>query len=50
MGEHSQESCSVKRGEKDLQSFAALKGTNVAGGSVEGRDGERGTGRRGKEE
>lgn len=32
MGEPSQESCSVKRREKDLQSFAALKGTNVAGG------------------
>lgn len=44
------ESCSVERREKDLQSFATLKGTNVAGGSVEGRDGAKGTGRAGKEE
>lgn len=36
--------------EKDLQSFATLKGTNVAGGSVEGRDEAKGTAEAGKEE
>lgn len=43
-------SCSVERRGTDLQSFATLKGTNVAGGSVEGRDGGKGAGRAGKGE
>lgn len=44
------ESYSLEWREKDLQSFATLKGTNVAGGSVEGRDEAKGTGEAGKEE
>lgn len=40
----------MERREKDLQSFATLKGTNVAGGAVEGRDGVKGAGRAGKGE
>lgn len=33
-GEHCQESCAIERErEKNLQSFATLKGTNVAGGT-----------------
>lgn len=44
------ENSSVERREKDLQSFATLKGTNVAGGAVEGRDGAKGAGTAGKGE
>lgn len=40
----------MERRERDLQSFATLKGTNVARGSVEGSDGAKETGREGKEE
>lgn len=32
-GEHYQESCTIEREKKNLQSFATLKGTNVAGGT-----------------
>lgn len=40
-GEHCQESCAIERErEKNLQSFATLKGTNVAGGTEGERRGQ----------